>query len=190
MDFFFDPKGVAVVGATPDPNAGGHHLLANLTLGYQGPIYPVNPKYDKILGLKCYSRVSEIDGPLDLVLIFVPARAVPQVLEDCVAKGARGAIIQSGGFAEVGPDGKAIQDRCLAIARGGSLASLGAQLHGVYRHVEAPRLFLYHHRGVERRLPAGRGLSHRTERPSVRGLHHCAHEQPYRWIGEGVFHWQ
>jgi len=130
VDFFFEPKGIAVAGATPDPNAGGHHLLANLTLGYRGPIYPVNPKYDDILGMKCYSRVSEIDGTLDLVLIFVPARAVPQVLEDCVAKGVRGAIIQSGGFAEVGPEGKALQDRCLAIARGGALRLWGPNCMG------------------------------------------------------------
>jgi len=117
MDFFFEPKGVAVVGATPEPYSGGRYLLINLTLGYQGPVYPVNPKYDEILGLRCYPRVSGIDGPLDLALIFVPAQAVPQVLEECVIKGVRGAIIESSGFAEVGPEGKALQDQCVAIAR-------------------------------------------------------------------------
>jgi len=117
MDFFFEPKGVAVVGATPEPYSGGRYLLINLTLGYQGPVYPVNPKYDQILGLRCYPRVSGIDGPLDLALIFVPAQAVPQVLEECVKKGVRGAIIESSGFAEVGPEGKALQDQCVAIAR-------------------------------------------------------------------------
>ncbi len=80
IDFFFDPKGIAVVGATPEPN-GGRNLLTNLTLGYEGPVYPVNPKYHEILGLKCYSKVSEIEGPIDLALIFIPAQAVPQVLE-------------------------------------------------------------------------------------------------------------
>ena len=117
MDFFFEPKGVAVVGATPEPYSGGRYLLINLTLGYQGPVYPVNPKYDEILGLRCYPRVSGIDGPLDLALIFVPAQAVPQVLEECVIKGVRGVIIESSGFAEVGPEGKALQDQCVAIAR-------------------------------------------------------------------------
>jgi len=61
MDFFFEPKGVAVVGATPEPYSGGRYLLTNLTLGYQGPVYPVNPKYDEILGFKCYPKVSDID---------------------------------------------------------------------------------------------------------------------------------
>jgi acetyltransferase len=131
MDFFFEPKGVAVVGATPEPYSGGRYLLINLTLGYQGPVYPVNPKYDEILGLKCYPRVSDINGPLDLALIFIPAQAVPQVLEECVAKGVRGAIIESSGFAEVGPEGKALQDQCLAIARKGRLRIWGPNCMGL-----------------------------------------------------------
>ena len=77
MDFFFEPKGVAVVGATREPDTGGYHLLTNLTLGYKGPIYPVNPKYEEVLGLKCYPSVSDIQSSLHLALIFVPARAVP-----------------------------------------------------------------------------------------------------------------
>ncbi|MDP2967989.1 MAG: CoA-binding protein, partial [Deltaproteobacteria bacterium] len=131
MDFFFEPNGIAVVGATPEPYSGGRNLLTNLTLGYKGPIYPVNPKYDEILGFKCYSRVSEINGPLDLSIIFVPARAVPQVLKDCVMKGVRGVIIESGGFSEVGPEGKALQDQCLAIARKGGVRIWGPNCMGL-----------------------------------------------------------
>jgi acetyltransferase len=131
MDFFFEPNGIAVVGATPEPSHGGQHLVANLILGYKGPIYPVNPKYHEVLGLKCYSRVSDIQGPLDLALIFIPAQAVPQVLEDCVTKGVRGAIIESGGFAEVGPEGKALQDQCLDIARKGRLRIWGPNCMGL-----------------------------------------------------------
>jgi acetyltransferase len=131
MDFFFEPNGVAVVGATPGPYTGGHYLLTNLTLGYKGPVYPVNPKYDQILGLKCYPRVSDISGPLDLALVFVPAHAVPQVLEDCVARGVRGAILESSGFAEVGPEGKVLQDQCLAIARNGGMRLWGPNCMGL-----------------------------------------------------------
>jgi acyl-CoA synthetase (NDP forming) len=130
IDFFFDPKGIAVVGATPEPN-GGRNLLTNLTHGYEGPIYPVNPKYDEILGLKCYSKVSEIKGPLDLALIYIPAQAVPQVLEDCVEKDVCGAIVESSGFAEVGPEGKALQDQCLDIARKGRLRIWGPNCMGL-----------------------------------------------------------
>ena len=131
MDFFFEPKGVAVVGATREPDTGGYHLLTNLTLGYKGPIYPVNPKYEEVLGLKCYPSVSDIQSSLDLALIFVPARAVPQVLRDCVQKGVRAAILQSGGFAEVGPEGKALQDQCLAIARKGGMRLWGPNCMGL-----------------------------------------------------------
>lgn len=130
MDFFFEPNGVAVVGATTEPNTGGHHLITNLTLGYKGPIYPVNPKYGEVLGLKCFPRVLDINGPLDLVLIFVPAQAVPQVLEDCVIKGVRGVIIESSGFAEVSPEGKALQNQCLAIARKGGMRIWGPNCMG------------------------------------------------------------
>ena len=139
MNFFFDPKGVAVVGATPEPYSGGRNLLTNLTLGYQRPIYPVNPNYEEVLGRKCYPSVREIDGPLDLALIFVPAQVVPQALEDCVAKKVRGAILESGGFAEVGPEGKALQDQCLAIARKGGMRLWGPNCMGLIdtstRHV-------------------------------------------------------
>jgi acyl-CoA synthetase (NDP forming) len=130
MDFFFEPKGIAVVGATPEPYQGGRHLVTNLTLGYKGPIYPVNPKYQEVLGLKCYPKVSDIEGPLDLALIFIPAPSVPQILEECVAKRVRGAIIESGGFAEVGPEGKTLQDQCLAIARKGQMRIWGPNCMG------------------------------------------------------------
>lgn len=142
MNFFFEPNGVAVVGATPEPYSGGRNLLVNLKHGYKGPVYPVNPKYDEILGLKCYPRVSEIDGPLDLSIIFVPARAVPQVLEDCVAKGVRGVMIESGGFAEVGPEGKALQDKCLAIARRGGIRIWGPNCMGLI-DMEKPYIFSF-----------------------------------------------
>ncbi len=128
-----------MVGPTVEPYHGGQYLVANLTLGYKGPIYPVNPKYSEVLGLRCFSKVSEIEGPLDLVLIFVPAQAVPQVLKDCVTKGVRGAIVQSSGFAEAGPEGRALQDQCLDIARKGRLRIWGPNCMGLIdtskRHV-------------------------------------------------------
>ena len=131
INFFFEPKGIAVVGATVEPHQGGQHLLTNLTLGYGGPIYPVNPKYSEVSGLKCYPKISDIEGPLDLALIFIPAKAVPQVLQDCVTKGVRGAIVQSGGFAETGPEGKALQDQCLDVARKGRLRIWGPNCMGL-----------------------------------------------------------
>lgn len=131
MDFFFQPKGVAVIGATLDRFGGGRNLIQNLLLGYDGAIYPVNPKYEELFGKKCYPSILEVPDPLDLALIFIPARAVPAVLEQCVARGLPGAILECSGFAEIGPEGKALQDQCLAIARKGGLRLWGPNCMGL-----------------------------------------------------------
>jgi len=132
MDFFFEPKGVAVIGATPDRFGGGRQILTNLILGYDGPIYPINPKYEEILDKKCYPSILDVPDPIDLALIFIPARAVPAVLEQCVSRGVKGAIIESSGFTEIGPEGKALQDQCLAIARRGGLRLWGPNCMGLF----------------------------------------------------------
>ncbi|MBI5585100.1 MAG: acetate--CoA ligase family protein [Deltaproteobacteria bacterium] len=131
MKFFFEPQGIALVGATPKTNTGGYSLLANLTLGYDGSIYPVNPRYPEILGLPCYPSVAEVPDPVDLAIVFVPAPAVPPVLEECAARGLKGVIIESGGFAEVGPEGRALQERCLEIARRSGMRLWGPNCMGL-----------------------------------------------------------
>jgi acetate---CoA ligase (ADP-forming) len=116
MDFFFAPRGVAVIGATPNPLKGGNAILKNLLFGYRGGIYPVNPRYREIDGLPCYPSVSAVPGPVDLVIIFVPAPLVPTVVEECAAKGIPGVMIESGGFAETGPEGAGLQRELREIA--------------------------------------------------------------------------
>ena len=71
MEFFFKPKGVALIGASANPNKGGFSILYNLIKGFKGPIYPVNPKYEEIEGLKCYRSVLDVPDPVDLAIIFV-----------------------------------------------------------------------------------------------------------------------
>ncbi|MRR39155.1 CoA-binding protein, partial [bacterium] len=73
MEFFFRPRGVAVVGATPNQKKGGNSILRNLILGYRGRVYPVNPGYKEIEGLPCHAKVSDIGEPVDLAIVFVPA---------------------------------------------------------------------------------------------------------------------
>jgi acyl-CoA synthetase (NDP forming) len=111
MDFFFNPRGIAVVGATPNPLKGGNAILKNILHGFSGGIYPVNPKYGRIEGLACYPSVDTVPDPVELAIVFVPAPEVPAVVEGCAARGVRGVIIESGGFAESGPEGKRLQDR-------------------------------------------------------------------------------
>ena len=131
LEYFFEPKGIAVVGASPQANSGGNNLLKNITRGYTGPVYPVNPKYNEIMGLKAYPRASAIDGTVDLAIVFVPAPQSPGVLRECVKKGLKGAILENAGFAEVGAEGKALQDECTAIARKGGLRLWGPNCMGL-----------------------------------------------------------
>lgn len=117
MNFFFKPRGIAVIGATPNPLKGGHAILRNLILGYTGRIYPVNPNYPIIEGLPCYPSVDAIPGWVDLAIVFIPAAQVPAAVEDCAAKGIPGVMVESGGFAETGPAGARLQSELAAIAK-------------------------------------------------------------------------
>ncbi len=117
MEFFFNPKGIAVIGATADTNKIGYSILKNLTLGYKGHIYPVNPNYEQIEGLKCYPSVLDVPDPVDLVIIFIPAPKVPQAVKDCAGRGIPGVMIQSAGFAEVGCQGRLLQDQLKDMAQ-------------------------------------------------------------------------
>jgi len=116
MDFFFEPRGVAVIGATPNPLKGGNAILKNLLLGYRGGIYPVNPRYREIDGLPCYPSISAVPSQVDLAIVFVPAPLVPAAVEECAAKGVPGVMIESGGFAETGPEGAKLQRELAGIA--------------------------------------------------------------------------
>ena len=117
MEFFFEPEGVAVVGATANKNKVGYSIIKNLIVGYRGEIYPVNPKYKEIEGKRCYSSISEIPDPVDLAIIFIPAPTVPGVVWECARRGIPGVMIQSAGFAEVGQEGRALQNEVVQIAR-------------------------------------------------------------------------
>ena len=116
MRFFFEPKNIAVIGATPNPNKGGHLILKNLLDGYRGGIFPVNPNYREISGLPCFSHVREIPDSVDLAIVFIPAAQVPAAVDQCAEAGIPGVIVESGGFAEIGNAGKLLQERLHAIA--------------------------------------------------------------------------
>lgn len=117
MDFFFNPKGIAVVGATPNPSKGGNAILKNLITGFRGVICPVNPKYEEIEGIRCFPSLREVPDSVDLAILFVPAPQVLTALDECAGKGIRGVIVESGGFAETGAKGRELQDRMVARGR-------------------------------------------------------------------------
>ncbi len=98
-----NPKSVAVIGASRDPDKVGHVILQNyINAGYDGELYPVNKSGEDILGLKTYKNVDQIKKSVDLAVIAIPAPFVPGVLEECGKAGVRSVVVVSGGFAEVG----------------------------------------------------------------------------------------
>ena len=82
LDYFFKPASVAIVGATPNESKSGYTIIANMLEHFEGALYPVNPRYEEILGIKCYPSISSIREPVDMAIIFVPAPTVPAVMTD------------------------------------------------------------------------------------------------------------
>ncbi len=132
LDAFFNPRSVAVIGASRDPEKLGYAVLANLKEGgYPGRLYPVNPKADEILGLKTYPSVLDIPGAVDLAVIVIPYRFVPDVLEQCGEKGVPAVVVISAGFREAGREGLERERELVAIADRYNLRLIGPNCLGV-----------------------------------------------------------
>ncbi len=131
MDFFFNPKGVAVIGATPNKLKGGYAILNNLITGFKGGVYPVNPRYDAIDNIKCYKSVKDVPDPVDLAIVFVPGDYVLDIIKECVARGIKGVMIEAGGFAESGNRGKTIQEELKAFAQQAGIRLWGPNCMGL-----------------------------------------------------------
>lgn len=128
---FFSPKGVAIIGASSNPNKLSYGLFKNLTsYGFNGNIYPVNPKATKILGLQCYPTVADVPDPVDLAVIALPAPLVKDVVTDIGERGIKAAIIISGGFKEVGSDGIDLENQILGIAHSYGMRLIGPNCVG------------------------------------------------------------
>jgi predicted CoA-binding protein len=131
---FFDPRGVAVIGASRDPAKVGGSVLANLrAAGFEGRIWPVNPRADVVQGLPATASLLAIDEPVDLAVIAVPAPGVQPALKECVAKGIRGAIVLSAGFREAGEAGQAREAELRAWIREQPIRVLGPNCLGWIR---------------------------------------------------------
>jgi acyl-CoA synthetase (NDP forming) len=125
----FVPASVAVVGASPTAGKAGNALMRSLE-GFTGPVHPVHPKAEAVLGRRAYRRVADIPEPVDLALLAVPAAAVPAALADCGAAGVGGAIVHAGGFAEAGCAGAALQRASREAATAGGVRLLGPNTSG------------------------------------------------------------
>ena len=126
------PKSIAVIGASRRSGAVGNRIVKNiLESGFKGPIYPINPKADKIHGLKCYPSVLKVEGDVDLAVVAVPARIVPEVVEEAGVKGVRGLIVISAGFREIGEEGAKLEKEVLTLCRKYGMRMVGPNCLGV-----------------------------------------------------------
>nr|MBC8252445.1 acetate--CoA ligase family protein [Ardenticatenia bacterium] len=132
LDTFFHPKSVAVIGASRDPEKLGYAVLANLKEGgYQGHLYPINPRAGEILGLPAYPSVLDIPDPVDLAVVVIPYRFVPAVLEQCGQKGIPAVVVISAGFREAGREGLERERELVEIAHKYDLRLIGPNCLGV-----------------------------------------------------------
>jgi len=132
LDKILNAESVAIVGASKNETKRGYQTIRTLLdEKYEGEIYPVNPKEKSILGVKCYQKVSDITGPVDVALVATPAGSLPAVLEDCGQKGVKGAVVLAGGFGETGPDGRDLESKMVAVARKHNIRLIGPNTSGM-----------------------------------------------------------
>ncbi|MCP4538248.1 MAG: acetate--CoA ligase [Chloroflexi bacterium] len=132
LESFFNPKSVAVVGASRDPEKLGYAVLSNLQNGgFSGRLYPINPKAGEILGLQAFASVLDISDPVDLAVIVIPFPFVPAVLEQCGQKGIDAVVIISAGFREAGREGLERERELVDIAAKYDMRLIGPNCLGV-----------------------------------------------------------
>jgi len=129
LETFFKPKSIAVVGASKNSTKIGHAALKNILISdYDCKVYPINLKEKEILGQKCYKKLGDVPGKIDLVLVSVPAKIVPQIIQECVQKKVENTIIISSGFSEIG--NYKLEDEIKKITEKSNIRILGPNTMG------------------------------------------------------------
>jgi len=131
LDYLFNPRSVAVIGASNQLGKWGFFILARLLESKSGKeIYAINKKDTEVLGLKAYKTVVDVPGPVDLVVVTVPFQGIAEVMRACVRKGVKVAIVITGGLAETGGEGARIEQEMVEIARRGGMRVVGPNCLG------------------------------------------------------------
>jgi len=131
LEQIFSPRSVAVIGASNTPGKWGFNVFSRvLSSAHAREVYPVNNRAQEVLGVRAYPTVRDIPGAVELAVVVVPLAGVPSVMEDCLAKGVKAAVVITAGFGEVGEEGKAAQEQIAAIARRGGLRFVGPNCMG------------------------------------------------------------
>lgn len=128
----FQPRSVAIVGTSQDPQKWGFHILLNVLKGqYTGRVFAVNPRGSEILGVRVYPSIAQIPEPVDLAVLVAPPADIMKILGDCGQKGINAAIVITAGFGELGENGRAIQDEMVRLARALGIRLVGPNCQGV-----------------------------------------------------------
>jgi acetate---CoA ligase (ADP-forming) len=132
LDFLFNPGHVAVIGASRDREKIGYAILDNIIKsGFEGDIYPVNPREDEIAGLKCYPSINDINKPVDMAVLSVPAARSVQVAEECGKAGVKGLVVITAGFKEIGREGRKLEQKLLKLCKRYEMRMLGPNCVGL-----------------------------------------------------------
>jgi len=132
LESFFNPKSVAVIGASRHKGKVGYEIISNLLkAGYEGPIFPINPNADEIEGLKCFKDLQAIGQTPELAIVIIPARFVPDTMSQCAKLGVKSVIIITAGFKEVGKEGRQLEQRVVNIAKQAGIRIIGPNCLGL-----------------------------------------------------------
>ncbi|MCW3994987.1 MAG: GNAT family N-acetyltransferase [Candidatus Bathyarchaeota archaeon] len=130
---FFNPRAIAIIGASEREDSIGTQILRNLSGAYSGLIYPVNPFRQKIQGVNAYPSIDRLPSPVDLAIVATPAHTVPQIVEECGKKGILNIVIVSAGFSECDKTGQALTGQILEHKKKYGLHIIGPNSLGIIR---------------------------------------------------------
>lgn len=157
ISFFFNPKSIAIIGASPVYGKLSHAIINSLkNIGFQGNIYPVNPKYKSVDSLTCYKSITDIKDDIDITVICVPSSEVIGTMDGIVKKGVKGAVIISAGFKEIGKDGAILEEKLKKMVMETGIRIIGPNCLGIFDNICKLDTFFI--------------LSDRIKRPPVGGL--------------------
>jgi len=133
FDLLFNPKSIAMIGATNNIGKWGAIVFLNILMGgYQGKLYPVNPKGEMVFNHPAYPKLTDIPEPVDLAIIAIPARVTKEAVQECIRNGIRMAIVITSDFSETGEEGARLEKEIVEIARSGGLRLVGPNTMGIF----------------------------------------------------------
>ena len=133
LDRVLNPQSIVVIGASQDPAKRGNRAIRSLLADrYSGRIIPINPREREILGYECFRTVADAPGELDLAIVCTAAKTVPAVIEECGARGVKGAILLAGGFSEASEEGRLLEEEVVAVARRHNVRLIGPNTNGMF----------------------------------------------------------